>query len=244
MRACNVIYTLFLSFFILVILTCLTDIGSTLGKEGYTIARKQMVQHQIKVREINDNKILTAMETVLRHEFVPSNVKDRAYEDRPLPIGYGQTISQPYIVALMTMLLKVDKDARVLEVGTGSGYQAAVLAEIVKEVYSVEIVRPLYDRSRQVLKKLKYQNIFTVHKDGYFGWEEHAPYDAIVVTCASDFIPPPLIKQLKVGGRMCIPVGPPFKIQHLVLVEKGEDNNISTTIIASVRFVPLVRDGN
>ena len=232
------------AFFILILLICLTDTGSAQEKEGYAIARKQMVQYQIKFRGINDNKVLTAMETVLRHEFVPSNVKDRAYEDRPLPIGYGQAISQPYMVALMTMLLKVDKDSRVLEVGTGSGYQAAVLAQIAKEVYSVEIVRPLHDRSKQVLQKLKYQNIYTVHKDGYFGWEENAPYDAIVVTCASDFIPPPLIKQLKVGGRMCIPVGPPFKIQHLVLVEKWKDKKISTTIITSVRFVPLVRNGN
>lgn len=244
MKTFNVIYTLFLSFFIPVLLACLTDTVSALGEEEYTIARKQMVQHQIKLRGINDNIILTAMETVLRHEFVSPKVKDSAYEDRPLPIGYGQTISQPYIVALMTKLLKVDKNDRVLEVGTGSGYQAAVLARIAKEVYTVEIVQPLHDRSKQLLEKLGYQNIFTIHKDGYFGWKEHAPYDAIVVTCASDFIPPPLIKQLKVGGRMCIPVGPPFKIQHLVLVEKGEDKEISTTIIASVRFVPLVRNGD
>jgi protein-L-isoaspartate(D-aspartate) O-methyltransferase len=244
MKTINIIFIIVFSFFIPVILTCLTDAGLVLGKEEYSIARKQMVQYQIRLRGINDNKVLTAMETVLRHEFVPPNVKARAYEDRPLPIGYGQTISQPYIVALMTELLKVDKDARVLEVGTGSGYQAAVLARIVKEVYSVEIVRPLHDRSKQVLKKLKYQNIFTIHKDGYFGWEEYAPYDAIIVTCASNFIPPPLIKQLKPGGRMCIPVGPPFKVQHLVLVEKGEDEKISTTIIASVRFVPLCRDGD
>ena len=244
MKTFKVIYTLFLSFFIPVLLPCLTDAGSALGKEEYTIARMQMVQRQIKLRGINDNKILAAMETVLRHEFVPLKVKDSAYEDRPLPIGYGQTISQPYIVALMTMLLKVDKDTRVLEVGTGSGYQAAVLARIAREVYSVEIVQPLHDRSKQVLEKLEYQNIFTIHKDGYFGWEEHAPYDAIIVTCASDFIPPPLIRQLKPGGRMCIPVGPPFKVQHLVLVEKGEDKKISTTIITSVRFVPLVRNGD
>jgi len=244
MKVFNVINTLFLSFFTLVLLACLPDTGSALGKEEYTIARRQMVQNQIKFRGIKDNKVLTAMETVLRHEFVPLKARGSAYEDRPLSIGYGQTISQPYIVALMTMLLKLDKDARVLEVGTGSGYQAAVLARIAREVYSIEIVRPLHHRSKNVLEKLGYQNIFTNNGDGYFGWEEHAPYDAIIVTCASDFIPPPLIKQLKAGGRMCIPVGPPFKIQHLVLVEKGEDKKISTTVITSVRFVPLVRIGD
>jgi len=223
MKVFNINHTLVLSFFIIGLLACLTETGSAREKKGYTAARKQMVQYQIKQRGINDKTVLTAMETVLRHEFVPLKKKDHAYEDRPLPIGYGQTISQPYIVALMSQLLRVDKDARVLEVGTGSGYQAAVLAQIAKKVYSVEIVQPLHDRSRQVLDRLEYQNIFTRQGDGYFGWEEHAPYDAIIVTCASDFIPPPLIKQLKIGGRMCIPVGPPFKVQHLVLVEKGKE---------------------
>lgn len=209
--------------------------------DRFSNARRQMVLNQIRDRGIEDPGTLNAMETVLRHEFVPQNVKKHAYEDRPLPIGYGQTISQPYIVALMTQLLKLNKNARVLEVGTGSGYQAAVLAKIADEVYSVEIVSPLFKRSKKVFERLRYDNITTANHDGYFGWEAHAPYDAIIVTCASDFIPPPLIEQLKQGGRMCIPVGPPFKVQHLVLVEKKADQKIVTRIIASVRFVPLVR---
>ena len=210
--------------------------------DRYTAARKNMVEYQIRLRGIDDVNVLNAMKAVPRHEFVPDIDKRHAYEDRPLPIGYGQTISQPYIVALMTELLKPDANTRALEVGTGSGYQAAVLAKIAKEVFSVEIVKPLHDRSRQILKKLGYDNVKTIHKNGYNGWEEHGPFDAIVVTCASEFVPPPLIKQLKPGGRMCIPVGPPFKVQHLVLIEKGKDNSLTTTIIGSVRFVPLVRD--
>lgn len=210
-------------------------------EDAYTAARKDMVLHQIKFRDIHDPDVLLAMENVLRHEFVPSLRKNYAYVDSPLPIGYGQTISQPYIVALMTELLKVGHDSTVLEIGTGSGYQAAVLAEIVKEVYTVEIIQPLHARSKKDLNRLGYKNIKTLNKDGYFGWEVHAPYDAIIVTCASDFIPPPLIKQLKPGGRMCIPVGPPFKVQHLVLVTKEETGEILTKVIASVRFVPLTR---
>ena len=219
-------------------------IGTAAGADdAYTAARKDMVLHQIKSRGIVDPNVLPAMERVLRHEFVPSSRKKDAYDDRPLPIGYGQTISQPYIVALMTQLLKVDHDSTVLEIGTGSGYQAAVLAEIAKAVYTVEIVQPLHVRSGKTLSRLGYKNISTLNKDGYFGWAVHAPYDAIVVTCAADFVPPPLIKQLKPGGRMCIPVGPPFKVQHLVLITKTETGTISTKVIASVRFVPLTRKG-
>ena len=210
-------------------------------KARYRAARKQMVQYQIKNRGIRDPSVLEAMETVRRHEFVPEDLAEQAYQDRPLSIGYGQTISQPYIVALMTELLQIDVGDRVLEVGTGSGYQAAVLARIAAEVYSVEIVRPLHERSEKALTRLGYKNVFTSGHDGYFGWEKHSPYDAVIVTCASDFIPPPLIRQLKPGGRMCIPVGPPFKVQHLVLVEKGKDGKVTSSIIASVRFVPLVR---
>lgn len=218
-----------------------TGLGAVHAADDFSLARKNMVQYQIRDRGVKDQNTLTAMAGVLRHIFVPADLQKKAYEDRPLPIGHGQTISQPYIVAVMTELLKLDSQSRVLEVGTGSGYQAAVLARIAKEVYSVEIVRPLHERSKKVLEQQGYKNVRTIHKDGYFGWEAHAPYDAIIVTCASDFIPPPLIAQLKIGGRMCIPVGPPFKVQHLVLVEKKEDNRIVTRIIASVRFVPLVR---
>ena len=208
----------------------------------YAAARKNMVLYQIRHRGITDPEILNAMESVLRQEFVLSGDKKKAYEDRPLPIGYGQTISQPYIVALMTELLSVDKGSRVLEIGTGSGYQAAVLARIVRQVYTIEIVKPLHESSNKALNRLGYQNIQTLNADGYFGWKEQAPFDAIIVTCASDFIPPPLIDQLAPGGLMCIPVGPPFKVQHLVLVKKEENKDISTRVITSVRFVPLTRN--
>lgn len=211
------------------------------GEKDEAGLRSAMVSLQIKDRGIDDRAVLDAMETVPRHEFVPRKIRSDAYKDRPLPIGFGQTISQPYIVALMTELLALDKSARVLEVGTGSGYQAAVLARVAHTVYSVEIVRPLHIRSTGILKALGYHNVFTAHADGYHGWPQHGPYDAIIVTCASEFVPPPLIDQLMPGGRMCIPVGPPFKVQHLVLIEKRRDNRIVTRIIGSVRFVPLVR---
>jgi protein-L-isoaspartate(D-aspartate) O-methyltransferase len=244
MQALKSLYGFPVVLILLVNLFVLADNELAGANDFYDLDRKKMVSYQLKLRGIEDQKVLNAMETVLRHEFVPSGYKSKAYADSPLPIGYGQTISQPYIVALMTQLLKLNETSTVLEIGTGSGYQAAVLARIVKEVYSVEIVAPLYERSNEVLKKLGYKNIHTINKDGYFGWKAHAPYDAIIVTCAADFIPPPLIEQLKPGGLMCIPVGPPFKVQHLVLVEKKENNEIITKIIASVRFVPLIRKEN
>jgi protein-L-isoaspartate(D-aspartate) O-methyltransferase len=211
--------------------------------DDYASDRKKMVLYQIQKRGIKNQDVLHSMKSVRRHEFVKPSLQKKAYQDNPLPIGFGQTISQPYIVALMTQLLDVDKDSKVLEVGTGSGYQAAILARIVKDVYTIEIVEPLHHRSQKVLNRLGYQNIHTMNADGYFGWEAHAPFDAIIVTCASNFIPPPLIKQLKKGGLMCIPVGPPFKVQHLILVKKEENGTITTQIMASVRFVPLVRKG-
>ncbi len=226
--------------FILLFLFGATSVGGS-EEEKYRLLRKVMVLSQIKYRGITDTEVLLSMEKVMRHKFVPVNRRKEAYDDNPLPIGFGQTISQPYIVALMSELIKVDENSKVLEIGTGSGYQAAVLSRMVKEVYTVEIIKPLHDRSNQVFKSLGYDNIKTLSTDGYFGWKANAPYDAIIVTCASDFIPPPLIKQLKKGGRMCIPVGPPFKIQHLVVVTKGKDGQIFTEIIASVRFVPLTR---
>lgn len=210
--------------------------------DPYVQSRRDMVRFQIRDRGVSDPGVIRAMETVPRHEFVPESEKKYAYEDRPLPVGFGQTISQPFIVALMTELLKVGRDSKVLEIGTGSGYQAAVLAEIVREVYTVEIVPRLYERAGRALADLKYGNVQTLNADGYFGWAEHGPYDAVIVTCAVDFIPPPLIEQLAPGGRMCIPVGPPFKVQHLVVVKK-EKTGIETEVIASVRFVPLVRKG-
>jgi protein-L-isoaspartate(D-aspartate) O-methyltransferase len=182
------------------------------------------------------------MLAVPRHELVPSRSRDRAYENRPLPIGYGQTISQPYIVALMTDLLQPAADDVVLEVGTGSGYQAAVLAEIVGRVYSVEIVPELARRGAGDLARLGYRNVEVRNGDGYHGWEEHAPFDAIVVTAAASHIPPPLVQQLAPGGRMVIPVGSPFAVQQLTLVEKTPEGRVETRQLLPVSFVPLHRE--
>jgi protein-L-isoaspartate(D-aspartate) O-methyltransferase len=180
------------------------------------------------------------MYTVPRHEFVPEELRENAYEDRPLPIGLGQTISQPYIVAYMTELLGVDQDSTVLEIGTGSGYQAAVLAEIVKQVYTIEIFKELGEQAKERFKRLEYQNITSKVGDGYYGWEEVAPFDGIIVTCAAGHIPPPLIQQLKPGGKMVIPVGGVFQVQQLMLVMKDEEGNVRTKNMLPVRFVPLL----
>lgn len=186
-----------------------------------------------------DARVFEALRRVPRHEFVPEELRGAAYENRPLPIGHGQTISQPYIVAVMTDLLKPARGQRVLEVGTGSGYQAAVLAELVDRVYTIEIVEPLARSARERLARLGYDNITVRTGDGYYGWEEHALFDAIVVTAAAGQIPPPLIRQLKPGGRMVIPVGSRFMVQHLVLVEKGPDGSVTTRQLLPVAFVPL-----
>jgi len=190
-------------------------------------------------KEALDPRVMEALATVPRHHFVPKRERVRAYRNHPLPIGYGQTISQPYIVAIMTDLVKPRPQDRVLELGTGSGYQAAVLSEVVAEVYTIEIVEPLGKRAAGVLKKLNYGNVEVRIGDGYYGWEEHAPFDAIVVTAAGDHVPPPLIAQLKPGGRMVIPVGSRFMTQQLVVVEKQRDGNVITRQILPVRFVPL-----
>lgn len=186
-----------------------------------------------------DPQVMRALTTVERHEFVPDSEKSNAYENRPLPIGHGQTISQPYIVALMTELVLPGPDDTVLEIGTGSGYQAAVLAELVRHVYSIEIIEPLAIEAQSRLKRLDYDNVTTMLGDGYYGWPEHAPFDAIVVTAAASHVPPPLIRQLKPGGRMVIPVGERFMTQQLLLLEKTEDGEIVTRQVAGVRFVPL-----
>ena len=185
------------------------------------------------------DSVMTSMNTVKRHELVPMRQKRFAYENRPLPIGHGQTISQPYIVALMTQLIEPDASDVVLEVGTGSGYQAAILAELVDRVYSIEIIEALADRARQDLDRLGYQNVTTRLGDGYYGWQEQAPFDAIVVTAAASHVPPPLIEQLKPGGRMVIPVGSRFLTQTLLLLEKTENGEVITRQLGSVRFVPL-----
>ena len=186
-----------------------------------------------------DRDVLTAMNTVERHRLVPADQRRFAYENRPLPIGYSQTISQPYIVALMTQLVRPDASDVVLEVGTGSGYQAAILAELVGHVYSIEIIEALATRARKDLDALGYENITTRLGDGYYGWEEHGPFDAIVVTAAASHVPPPLIKQLKPGGRMVIPVGSHFMTQDMLLLEKTPDGGIITRQYGAVRFVPL-----
>jgi protein-L-isoaspartate(D-aspartate) O-methyltransferase len=182
---------------------------------------------------------MEAMARVPRQEFVPKHLRHAAYENRPLPIGYGQTISQPYIVAIMTDLLEVEKDDKVLEIGTGSGYQAAVLAELVKELYSIEIIKELGEQARKRLSDLGYQNISVRVGDGYYGLEAHAPFDAIIVTAAAGHIPPPLIQQLKPGGKMVIPVGGAFLTQQLMLVEKTKAGQILTKQLLPVLFVPL-----
>lgn len=190
-------------------------------------------------KEKLDAHVIEAMRTVPRHKFVPQRFRKNAYENRPLPIGYGQTISQPYIVAIMTDLIKPQKQHRVLEIGTGSAYQAAVLSRLVKQVYSIEIIRPLGEQAAQRLQELAYNNIKLKIGDGYYGWQEFAPYDAIVVTAAASHIPAPLLKQLKPGGRMIIPVGSRFMTQQLLLVKKDPQGHVTTEQILPVMFVPL-----
>ena len=201
--------------------------------------RNAMIVETIQARGVSDPVVLAVMKKVERHLFVDPALKESAYADRPLPIGYGQTISQPYIVALMTELLQLDKSDTVLEVGTGSGYQAAVLGEIAKEVHTVEIIPELGNLARERLEQLGYKNVQVKVGDGYFGWQDHAPYDGIIVTAAATHIPPPLIEQLKPGGRMIIPVGPVFYVQTLILVEKREDGSIRQKSLMPVQFVPL-----
>ena len=186
-----------------------------------------------------DEAVLQAMLRVERHEFVPKSQRSSAYRNYPLPIGHGQTISQPYIVALMTDLLEAETTDVVLEVGTGSGYQAAVLAELVERVYSIEIGEPLAVAVKERLSRLGYENVTTRLGDGYYGWAEHAPFDAIIVTAAASHVPPPLIEQLKPGGRMVIPVGGPFQVQYLLLIEKDAAGEVRSRQVTAVRFVPL-----
>jgi len=204
--------------------------------DTYIQLRNSMVTEQIERRGVSNKLVLSAMRKIQRHEFVPDNMKSDAYEDNPLPIGEGQTISQPYIVALMTELLGLKGGEKVLEIGTGSGYQAAILAEIAKEVYTIEIVRPLADSARERLSRLGYRNVVVKYGDGYKGWKEHAPFDGIIVTAAPDHIPQPLIEQLKVGGRMVIPVGSMF--QELKLITRTE-KGITEKNVVPVKFVPM-----
>ena len=208
--------------------------------DDYIKKRQNMVVSQLKSRDITDSKVLQAMLTVPRHQFVDEHIRESAYNDYPLSIGEGQTISQPYIVALMTQLLELKEGERVLEIGTGSGYQAAVLAEIVGEVYTVEIYESLSKKSEKLIKELGYKNIHFKIGDGYYGWEEYAPYDAIIVTCAPDHVPPPLLQQIRDdGGRIVIPVGGIWMVQTLMKIEKME-GKIKSKGIIGVRFVPMI----
>lgn len=202
-------------------------------KEDVRLTRQQLGKPAL------DQRVLQALHQVPRHEFVPAQYRSEAYQNRPLPIGFGQTISQPYIVAIMTDLLQMEPDHVVFELGTGSGYQAAVLAELAKHVYTMEIIEELGERAQKTLKRLGYANVTVRVGDGYYGWEEYAPFDAIIVTAAGDHIPPPLVRQLKPGGRMIIPVGGHFFTQQLTLVEKQQDGTVRTRGILPVSFVPL-----
>jgi protein-L-isoaspartate(D-aspartate) O-methyltransferase len=209
-------------------------------QQDYSKIREAMVKTQIESRGIRDPATLAAMRKVPRHQFVANEQVANAYSDGPLPIGYGQTISQPYVVAYMTEIVKPQAGHTVLEIGTGSGYQAAVLAQIVKKVYTIEIIEPLGKQATSRLRNLNYKNIELKIADGYDGWKEHAPYDAIIVTAAAEYIPPPLKDQLKDGGRMIIPVGSPYMTQQLMLIEKS-GNKYKTRSMMPVRFVPFKR---
>jgi protein-L-isoaspartate(D-aspartate) O-methyltransferase len=221
---------------------------ATNGQEGdeaqgdpYRRARLAMVE-LIEARGVRDSATLAAMRLVPRHEFVPAPYRDQAYRDHPLPIGYDQTISQPYIVALMTEALELVPGTKVLEVGTGSGYQAAVLAAMGAEVFTIELLEPLAIGARGRLARLGFGNVTVRHGDGYLGWKEEAPFDAVIVTAAPEEIPAPLTDQLRPGGRLVIPVGPVGAVQLLQLVTKAEDGTLTTTVLLPVRFVPM-REG-
>jgi len=209
-------------------------------EEEFSQWRQTMVDTQIRARGVSDEAVVAAMLAVPRHKFVPEDQLDRAYNDHPLPIGYGQTISQPYIVAVMTELLGLQPGDRVLEIGTGSGYQAAVLAEVTDEVYTIEIIPELAARAQQTFDRLGYNQIAAKQADGYWGWEEAAPFDAIIVTAAPDHVPQPLVNQLADGGKMVIPVGPPGGYQSLWLIERKGDEILRYNW-GDVRFVPFTR---
>ncbi len=222
------------------ILALLIFISFSFQEDVYKEKRENMVKDQIEKRGISNKAVLKAMRNVKRHQFVPKERIAEAYDDRPLPIGYGQTISQPYIVAYMTEVIQPRPEFKVLEIGTGSGYQAAVLAEIVKEVYTIEIVTELGNAATERLKKLGYNKVKVKLADGYHGWKEYGPYDAIIVTAAAEFVPPPLIEQLKEDGKMVIPIGSPFMTQTLMLVEK-KGKKVKTKNLMPVVFVPFTR---
>ena len=228
------------SAFLLLLIGLAALVHCSAEEARYAQLRNEMVYRQLEGRDITDPLVLKAMRSVPRHSFVLPENRDRAYSDYPIPIGHGQTISQPYIVALMTQLISPQPGMKALEIGTGSGYQAAVLAEILDEVYTIEIVEPLAQWGASNLRASGYNHVRAKHADGYYGWEEHAPFDAIVVTAAAGSIPPPLVDQLADGGIMVIPVGSPFTVQMLTVVRR-EGESIFTEAVLPVRFVPFVR---
>jgi protein-L-isoaspartate(D-aspartate) O-methyltransferase len=248
MRRFNNLISMYCRGFILGILGLVCATSWADSAENYEVLRQRLVT-QISQDVINtsayigksalDERVMRALGMVGRHRFVPPHLQAYAYENRPLPIGYGQTISQPFIVALMTDLLELEADDVVLEIGTGSGYQAAILSRLVSQVYSIEIIPPLAQSSSQLLQRLGFGNVEVQNADGYNGWKEHAPFDAIMVTAAANHIPPPLVRQLKPGGALLIPVGSPFQVQHLTLVRKSQDGELTTRQIMPVRFVPF-----
>ena len=230
---------LLISFFFLGCL-CGLNRGARAQEMDYKQLRYQMVEEQIAARGIDEKAVIEAMQKVERHLFVSSQFRHLAYADSPLPIGFGQTISQPYIVGLMTQLLDIDSESKVLEIGTGSGYQAAILGELCKEVYSIEIVEGLAQKAQKTIEALNYDNLYLKLGDGYQGWKEHAPFDAIIVTCSPRKIPQPLIDQLGENGTMVIPIGAK-NVKSLVLLKKVDGRLVRKDIIP-VRFVPMIDD--
>lgn len=248
------IYTVFITLFTVIVISCAVRFmpdknttfamgctNSIVDEDIFTRQRKRMVEEQIAYRGVKDKRVLEAMESVPRHLFIPEEARLYSYYDQPVPIGFGQTISQPYIVAFMTELLRAGSNDVVLEVGTGSGYQAAILAKLVKQVYTIEIIEGLGKEAQKRLNMLGYTNVEVMIGDGYKGWPERAPFDAIIVTAAAEHIPQPLIDQLKPGGRMVIPVGGVYAVQDLMLITKDESSKVVKESIIPVRFVPLLR---
>lgn len=236
---------------VLVVLLCTASLGARQTPRDYEAMREKMVSEirsdmfQTRAytgRDKLSDDVLKAINNVERHLFVPEEYLDHSYDNAPLPIGEGQTISQPFIVALMTELLEVDSGSKVLELGTGSGYQAAVLGEIVREVYTIEIVEPLAERAAALLERLGYRNVHVRRGDGTLGWPEEAPFDGIIVTAAGVEIPKPLLEQLKVGGKLVIPVGGRHEAQHLMVITRNEDGSFSERTTLPVRFVPITGD--
>jgi protein-L-isoaspartate(D-aspartate) O-methyltransferase len=221
---------------ILFLAGCVARDNEVQAGDVYAQARRQMVRYQLQGRDIRQERVLEAMGRVPRHRFVPASLCSRAYYDGALPIGHGQTISQPYIVAFMTQALNLEGHEKVLEIGTGSGYQAAILGELAKEVYTIEIVDPLAQQAKKLLAELGYENVHVRSGDGYRGWPGQAPFDAIMVTAAPDHVPQPLVDQLKVGGRMILPVGD--YSQELVLIQKSAEGIVERSVLP-VRFVPM-----